>query len=335
MTSKPEVNDTLTPGAESDEPHSEHPALYRHALRDAWGHAVLVWDRQDKRAFQFEDGQLRIFNEGFYHLIQEVDLPLDQARPVLAALDRILGRRVAARRQGLKREQLLSFDDQLTLFRLQFPEGFQGPNWSRKVRGEGGGKALKRHRAPVIEAARQKLSAERLQKLLDAGKPGAVLDTVLKVLGCTSLVRPATVNKLRELDPGNRRAFAEALYQLLHGDGEHLLRLRDFLATLPDVGWQLATALPALVDPQNQVCVVPARFRQQALWMMPSMQHSDRPQAGVYLRYLKMARAVRDRLEQAGLHPRDLMDVHDFICHTLQPSARKLLKQDEAEQAAA
>ena len=94
-------------------------------------------------------------------------------------------------------------------------------------------------------------------------------------------------------------------------------------------GWELSTALSALLYPSDQVCVHPARFKQQAMWMAPRLEHPKKPDGASYHRYLAMVQGVRDRLVKAGLTPRDLLDVYDFMLTTLTPSARKLLKKDE------
>ena len=47
-----------------------------------------------------------------------------------------------------------------------------------------------------------------------------------------------------------------------------------------------------------------------------------------YQRYRKMTLSIREKLEQAGLKPRDLLDVHDFVFLTLKPSVRKLLAKE-------
>ena len=47
--------------------------LYRHTKRPEWGVAILAWERGGRRAYQFEDGRLRKFREGYYSLMKPVD----------------------------------------------------------------------------------------------------------------------------------------------------------------------------------------------------------------------------------------------------------------------
>ena len=36
--------------------------LYRHSKRKQWGFAVLAWEKEGKRGYQFEDGELRVWD---------------------------------------------------------------------------------------------------------------------------------------------------------------------------------------------------------------------------------------------------------------------------------
>ena len=67
------------------------PALYAHTKGQKWGLAILAWERGPCRGYQFEDGVLRIFKEGFYEMLEEVDAPADKAARVIAELRRKLG----------------------------------------------------------------------------------------------------------------------------------------------------------------------------------------------------------------------------------------------------
>src|SRR5690606_26156746 len=44
--------------------------VYQHTKRAQWGLAALVWERDGKRGYRFEDGSERVFREGFYHLLE-------------------------------------------------------------------------------------------------------------------------------------------------------------------------------------------------------------------------------------------------------------------------
>ena len=306
-------------------------ALIMHSKCPDWGHGLLAWKRDAKRAYHFEDGKLRVFKEEYCHLLQEVDLPLDRAQRVLDRLDRALGRHEAASKSGMKRGELLSLDQQVEIFALMYPDGFRGEEWSGKMRGEGAKSSLKRHRGPAIAYAHEKLSAENLQALVEEQRFEEGVDVVLGVLGNTNLVRPAQLKPIKGLAPHRINGLVLGLQNLLYGEGEPAQLFDEMTRSMDGPCWELATALNALVYPDEHVCVHPTRFKQQAMWMSPRLEHSKSPDGASYYRYLAMAQGVRDRLRKAELDPRDMLDVYDFMLTTLTPSARKMLKKENEE----
>ena len=314
-----------------DETNLPDNALVMHSKCPDWGHGLLAWKRDSKRAFHFEDGKLRVFKEEYCHLLQEVDLPLDQAQRVLDRLDRALGRHEAATKSGIKKSEMLSLDQQIEIFFLMYPDGFDGDDWTDKMRGEGAKNNLKRHRAPAIAFAQEKLSAENLESIIAEQRFDEGVDAVLAVLGHTNLVRPAQLKPIKGLAPHRIAGFVGAVQRLLYGDDEHVQLVDESVRSMDGPGWELTTALPALIYPAEQVCVHPSRFKQQAMWMAPRLEHPKTPDGTAYHRYLAMVQGVRDRLVKSGLTPRDLLDVYDFMLTTLTPSARRTLKKDDGD----
>jgi hypothetical protein len=302
--------------------------LYKHIKREKWGLAVLAWEGEGKRGYQFEDGVLRVFKDGYFHLMREVDRPADETERVMVRLNRALGRREASKSR--KSDTLISFDDQITILRRQFPGGFAGEKWQQKMRGVDAGQQLKRHREPALRLARELLSEQSLTASIARQDFDGVLEALLRVLRNTNLVRPAQLNPLERLPRHRVEQVALALRELLHGEGALRDRMGRWISALGSPSWELATAPAALVDPERHICVRPKGFRDQAQWMAPRLEHSKEPTAEVYLRYQAMAGAVLAKLQEEGLHPRDMLDVHDFIWTTLRPAARKLLEQDSA-----
>lgn len=315
---------------ESVEPES--PAIYKHTRRPKWGLAILAFDHYDKRGFQFEDGKLRVFKKGFFHLMKEVDLPMDKTAGALRRLDRALGRNQAVEARGGDLDDLLSFDDQLTIFRALYPEGFLGKRWTETMRGEGAKRPLKRHRQPVLEAAAKLLAFDRLQGMQERGEALEILRSFSEVLEMTNLVTAGQRRHLEKLPEHRVTQCADAVCYLLHGSDPVEQRFDAFVTAFDGASWELCTTAAALVHPGEHVCVKPSAFTRQAHWMAPRLKHSRTPGGRLYLRYLSMARAVEAQLKKAGLQPRDLLDVYDFIWTTLRPSARKVLEEHKAEQ---
>lgn len=309
------------------------PVLYQHTKRPEWGLAILAWDRGTLRAFQFEDGKLRVFKQGYYELVQEVGPGVARAAETVAELERKLGttRAPGPSSAAATEEPPPSFEDQLRIFAIEYPDGFEDREWVRSKRGEGVGRRLKRHRDAAIHEAQRSLAEERLLGLVDDERYDDLLDDTVAILDSTDLVTRKQVQLVGALAPPRRRAFAHALIDLLYGDSPYQLRFERFVAALSrsrngTPAWQLITALPGLVHPTDHICVRPASMRKQALQVFPDLAYSNTPNAPLYTRFLDVACRVREGLDAAGRTPRDFLDVHDFVAETLRPSAKKLLE---------
>ena len=316
-------------------------ALYQHSKRKEWGLALLAWERDGKRGYQFEDGELRIFKEGYYRLLEEVP-EVENKATIIARLD--AKRAGAAKKDDKKKrgsarskvEDMPTPGEQVLVFTSIFPGGFDDPKWIKDHRGEGG-RALKRHRDHAIKRAQEELAKESLDALLDAGQSRSVIERACTVLDKTDLVSKAQVDPLRNATRDTR--LAQSIRDFLHGTDDvetrfaHLCRAIATSTKKPP-SWQLATALGALVHPQEHVCVRPSVFSLQALTMAPRLRPSKTPTSMAYVGYVKMSKAVIDQRISDGQTPRDLLDVHDFIWVTLRPAAKEVLEQIRIDAAA-
>lgn len=300
--------------------------LFRHSRRQRWGIAALLWERDGKRGYQFSDGKLRVFKEGFYHLFETAAPPGDGSAKAVRRLARL------ARADGLTEAACLpTLRDQILLFRRSFPEGFHGKDWMSKHRGVGARRRLKRHRDPAISEA-HRISAEELQPVIECRDWEAVHERLVTVAGCSNLVPGAQLKHLNKLQP--TRELALALFEWVsgHEDEAELDRRFNHLVRLlgPAATWPTVTAIAALIDPDNHTCVRPSVFGIQAKMLLPNFSLDRRPRYTGYQRYVHVAKIVFDELESAGLQPRDLLDVYDFIWETLRPAAREeLIHQHE------
>lgn len=323
------ANDT----PQETEVSSDAPALFRHKKRPEWGLAMIAWEHDTKRGYQFEDGELRIFGEDFYPLLEEVDRPADRAAATISTLERLMGVS-QERKDGPSDDALIpqrpTFEDQLAIFRAEFEAGFDDEKWLEDVRGTGAKRRLKRHRDAALEEAQSILGAKELKALHKAENYEEITERALKVLDGTDLVTGAEVKLLKKMQPPRRRSFGKAVFELLHGDGAFDLRFERFVAELNTAlpkkkqpSWQLATTLPALMYPETHICVRPTSFRDQARWMAPRLVFTRAPNAPTYARLLDMANAVKTELAASGDPAKDMSDVHDFIRLSLRPSAVK------------
>lgn len=315
-------------------PFTELPELFEHTKRSDWGLAILTWEGRDKRCYQFQDGRLRTFKKGFYGFLKAVDRPVDEVREIV---DQLAQRHaVVTARQEVMAEakkagsKLMTFEDQVRVFKHLYPGGFSDPAYLDKVRGTEETRR-KKHREPAIADARKRLSRERLSELIEARDFAAVHAEALAAVNGTDIASQKTDRvALQKLEASAHEDFANALFEMLYGEGPVAQRFDRYVKVLGEgsqtrVTWPLATAVQALVFPTDRVAVKPSVFRQQAKWMAPRLMFDNDPVGHQYEQLESMAFSIRRRLEQADIPPSDLMDVYDFIWITLRPKAKEIL----------
>lgn len=293
--------------------------LVSHTLRPDWGVAVMAWESADKRGYQFEDGLVRVFKRGYYHLLQPAELPAGRDDHVIHSLRKqaaLARTRQYALSDGASVDKdAPSLDTQMEWLLAQFPGGFQDPAWLSGLRGDGAARRLKVHRDSAIADAKRLLGGDDLIGLLGAGEHAEILRRTVEVLGGTDLVSPRQFRALKTLAGPARTTFAEALVALLHGEGRGEDRISTCVRALgpKEASWPLLTAPLGLLYPDTDICVRLTSFRTQAKWMALGLSADPQPDGVRYRGWLEMARRVRDRLLGSGQSPRDLMDVYDFI----------------------
>lgn len=310
----------------------ESLVLFKHVKRPEWGLAVIAWERDGKRAYLFDSGMVKVLAEPFYRFMKPVEQSENEHT---ALLDRLAGQldhggeRVSAR-AGSSSISHFTLEEQVSLFRSEFPDGFESDAWLKKMRGVNATRRLKRHRNAAIEDITQKLSAEQLQQYVESNQAEEGWQQVCECLEATDLVPGAQLTALRNrLSRGTVEGLA-CLSRLIHAPAdadiapvfdEFVQTLRKILGKAP--GWELTTAALALSKPGVHVCVRRSGFQKQAEWYMPQLHITKNPSAVTYAGFLNMAHSLNDKLAEAGLAPVDLLDVHDFIKQTTSPSAQQ------------
>ncbi len=303
--------------AEADPSEPSSDLLYRHTKRENWGVAVFMWERDEKRAFHFADGEIRVFKKGFYQLMVETIPPGDGSADRLRA-------QVRASISGKKIEILPTVGDQLVLLLRDYPKGFIGGPWHKMHRGEG--RRLKRHRDPAIAEAKKLLDPVALEKAHAAGTYNEALIRFTEVLKNTDLVPSAHVKKLQATQP--TKDLSLALLETAKDPAKaSLRRLQAALvgAKGPATSWQVLTAPLTLLSPRNHICVRPSVFAIQGKVVLPRFNPPKRPSQAGYQRYVDVARAVEEELQALGHAPVDMLDIHDFVWTTLRPAAQEEL----------
>ncbi len=314
-TSAPTHIDVLDPSA---------PVLFRHVKREQWGLGVVSSKLDDRVRLQFQDGQERTFLHGYYHMLDVADRPLDVTRRILDAL-------ASMSDEGRKKttgtgERPISMDEQIVYFRELFEGGFQDDAYATHHRGDGRKRPLKRHRDALVAGAaalEKRALAQRIGAMDFAGVHAAAVELV----SATDLVTVAERKRFADIGPEHHEAFAITLRALLHGTSGLPGRFDAFVRMLEAAmghtpTWALATLLPGCVHHGRAVVVREKVLALQAVWMAPGLALSERPMGLLYERLVEMAEGVRANLEDAGLEPRDMLDVTDFMWETLRPKAQ-------------
>lgn len=303
--------------------------LYRHTSKPQWGLALLAWERDGKRAYQFEDGKLRVFKQGYFDLLEPVDRPADEAEVAIRELNTKLGRKRAAKRNG-RAEPAIPLTKQIALFGELYPDGFTGADWIADKRGADAERPLKRHRDPVIKQAQELFTRERLASAAEGNTALATITDMLDVIESTDMVTAAQSKGLSRATEPLAARVVDALSDLVWGDGDMGMRFERYVGSLgramgKRASWQLATVIPSLIAPSQHMCVKPSAIKTQAVWMAPNLVIAKTPSGAIYVRILEMIQVLVEKLTEAGHPPRDLIDVYDFVWATLRPKAQEMI----------
>lgn len=295
--------------------------LYAHTKRRQWGLAILAWESREARCYQFQDGQQRKIRRGYYELMQPVDRLDDSSARVVSSLKAML--RTEPKRRSVRApapDKTFSIDQQVEQWHALWPKGFRDAGYIEKVRGEGGKGRRKRDRDPAIERARDLLGREAMEQVAASGDFKSARGALVGVLKTTDLVQAKEAEALGRRRPPveNQERFARAIRDVLHGEA-FVSALAEWIETLAAVNggtasWPLVTAPLALVHPDEHICVRPTVLRAQARLM--GIAFPTTASAEGYVQMQAMVHGIRRHLLDAGLGPRDLMDVYEFMAAT-------------------
>lgn len=302
--------------------------LVRHSRRPSWGRGALVWERPAQRAYRFEDGRLRVFSRTQVGLLRPVDMETEEAQGVA---EKLQGRRSAARSTSRNARKLpvpkgshRVLAPQIKYFRERYPDGFTGDAWLKQHRGEGAGKRSQAHRDPAIEDMRKVLGARRLRRHKRAGRANAVHEELTEALSKTDLVPQGQLDRLLKAEPTD--AWVEGLVKLTHFGQPLEERFSEWLDGLRSLGarvctWELATAPLGLVRPDRHLVVRRIHVSRQLQRLDDGRSLGLSPDREDLEHINKVAIWVGARLRRAGLPPRDMLDILDFIQLTMAKDA--------------
>lgn len=308
--------------------------LFVHSANPDWGVGLWVREERTRRRLRFEDGELRTFKKGYYDFLTPVDPDRDDLDDVFGSLVDEHEQVVAERRAEQARADkppVMSFEEQLAVFRHLYPEGFQDPAYVDAFRGTSGGSYSKRHVDEEIGMAAERLTRSVLRDQISAEDFGGVVDSMVAILKRSMLVKPADGHRPLAAveDPALQKELAVGLYALLYGEDRYRKRFKTWIhvlrhATKQEPSWAMATLFPALVSPDKHVCVKRRVFVLQALEVRPGATVPKTVNRRGYRRSRRIAKKVHTLLVDAGLEPRDMLDVRRFVWDTLRPKGQQV-----------
>jgi hypothetical protein len=302
--------------------------IYAHTKkRDVWGYAILAFESDDRRGYQFQDGRLRVFKAGYYDLLEPV-MPRPEGTPrIVANLKAMLAKTVDERIKPTKTAEkaALTFDDLITVAKDLFPEGFANEEYLTKMRGKDAKRRLKRHRDGAIANAQERLAKASFSKLT----PEEARDTLRSVLSSTDLVNAKQLSPIDALPDELLPELQNTVLHMLYAKGPYEARFERFVQILErtgsNVSWELATAPAAMVFPEEHMWVKVTPLKRFLARFSPSLQLTPRATGFSYTKLVTMGGSLVEGLNNAGIEPADFFDVmHLLIEITKGPSLSRL-----------
>jgi len=289
----------------------------------------------DKRTFLFEDGAERSFRPDYWHKMEIVDVQPNEA----VRIDRLARRNQepapgsSRKSKAPPRKPEITFEQQVAYFMELYPVGFEDDSYIKTERGNSESKGGDKLKNAAIERAEDLLSQKNLDELLGNASYEEIHQMIYDLLTATkSTTQKAEATRFKNLPEDLREQVAVALRELLYGERTYPIRFDSFVAALDvedGATWPLSTLLPALVYPTEHLFVKPTFFKKQALILDIDPKYDTTPNSTTYTQFLETANKTMELLQKAGQRPRDLWDVHVFVCKTLSPKAIKEATQSE------
>lgn len=195
-----------------------------------------------------------------------------------------------------------------------FPGGFRDEtylDWERDYKWE------------AHERWEEALSQAEFQRLLRAGEYAEVASRAVRVEQRTRHSMIFSFEKMALRDAvkteTGARAFAEGLYDFLHGDGsieQKFNRWVEVVASLPRkqtrvLTWPMVTVWGFIAQPETHIFLKPLVTRAAAREYEFDFRYQSRPNWMTYSSLLEFAETVRR--DQRDLKPRDMIDIQSFI----------------------
>jgi hypothetical protein len=200
-------------------------------------------------------------------------------------------------------------NEYVELFTRRFPGGFDGTDYAQVERDP---------KLKARELLQRSLGRETLAGLIAGGQFGEIVERAFALIGATTLVDRFEGIALRKglKEDAALKPFAEALNEVLYGTGARQARFEQFvrcLEGLHSAKWPVATYFQYLADPEQEMFLKPNPTKAFAAACETELNYAAHPNWKTYESLLALSVKLRDALAQAGLRPRDMIDVQSFM----------------------
>ena len=195
-----------------------------------------------------------------------------------------------------------------------FPGGFQDEKYIAWERG---------YKWESHERWEEALGKAEFRRLLRAGEFTEIASRAVRVEQRSRYSMIFSFEKMALRDAvkseAGARAFAEGLYDFLHGTGSlerKFERWCEVVAALPRkqtrvLTWPLVTVFGFIAQPETHIFLKPNVTRTAAREYGFDFQYKSRPSWETYANFLEFAGVVRR--DQSDLHPKDMIDIQSFL----------------------
>jgi hypothetical protein len=193
-----------------------------------------------------------------------------------------------------------------------FRKGFHDPKYVDWERG---------YKWEAHERWETSLSREKFRRLLSDGEHAEVARLAVTIESRTNLLFSFEKMALRDAvkPPAGAKAFAEGLYDFLHGrggDSSRFERWREVVENLPRrqtrvLTWPIVTVFGFIAQPDRHVFLKPMVTKVAAAEYGYDFEYKSRPNWDTYATLLGFTERIRSDLRD--LKPRDMIDLQSFI----------------------
>jgi len=195
-----------------------------------------------------------------------------------------------------------------------FPKGFRGDKyiaWERQ------------YKVDTHERWEEALARDEFRRLLRRREFAEVAARAIRVeqRSLYSMIFSFEKMALRDAvrSPDGARAFAEGLFEFLHGTGAPRTRFERWIKVVSQLPrkqtrvltWPLVTVFGFVAQPETHIFLKPTVTRAAARAYGFDFQYQSRPSWETYQSLLEFAEVVRR--DQKDLGPRDMIDIQSFL----------------------